>query len=37
MERMANLARDYHENLQNEGLSYTANQKEHENKTLTFL
>jgi hypothetical protein len=35
--RMANLARDYHENLQNEGLSHTANQKEHENKTLTFL
>jgi hypothetical protein len=34
---MANLARDYHKNLQNEGLSHTANQKEHKNKTLAFL
>ncbi len=35
--RMAKLAWDYHKNLQNEGISHTNTQKEHENKMHVFL
>ena len=35
--RMAQLTRDYHDNLQNEGLYNINNQEEHENKTNAFL
>jgi hypothetical protein len=34
---MARVARNYHENLQNEGINYNLSQDEHENKTRTFL
>ena len=34
---MAKIVRDYHENLQNKGLSQTENQEEYKNKTKTFL
>ena len=35
--KMARVARNYHENLQNEGINYNLSQDEHENKTRTFL
>jgi len=35
--RMAKVAHNYHENLQNEGLNNNLSQVEHENKTCTFL
>ena len=34
---MAKIVHDYHEKLQNDGLSQTENQEEYENKTKTFL
>ena len=35
--KMSRVARDYHENLQNEGLDQNQNPEEHKNKTKTFL
>jgi len=35
--KMSQVARDYHENLQNEGLDQNQNPEEHKNKTKTFL
>ena len=37
LKRMARVARNYDENLQNEGINYNLSQDEHENKTRTFL
>lgn len=37
LKRMAKLTRDYHKNLENEGLSQHQSKEEHETKTKTFL
>jgi hypothetical protein len=34
---MAKLARDYHENLQNNGISHTESREEHNQKTTQLL